>query len=270
MHRLLAHKFEHRGRFADYAILYRGNHQARVFETALRAQNVPYAISGGQSYFDRAEIKDIVAYLRLLVNDDDDPAFIRAITTPRRGVGQTTLKKTVRDRRRRASESLFAAVVLAGASQASARGAAREALASFCALVERSQVPRDARAGRAAARRSSWRRIGYDDWLVSTFDKRDAQARSKSVADFVDWLSRKGEADRKTLLELTQMIALITMLEGRDGDEPTPCACPRCTPRRGSSSRTCSSSASRKASCRTASRSSAARSTRSAGSCTSA
>ena len=61
------------------AILYRGNHQARVFETALRAQNVPYEISGGQSYFDRSEIKDIVAYLRLLANDDDDPAFIRAI-----------------------------------------------------------------------------------------------------------------------------------------------------------------------------------------------
>ena len=60
-----AHKFEHRATYADYAILYRGNHQARVFETALRAQSVPYEISGGQSLFERPEIKDIVAYLRL-------------------------------------------------------------------------------------------------------------------------------------------------------------------------------------------------------------
>jgi len=73
VHRILAHKFEHRGRYADYAVLYRGNHQAKLFEQQLRAQNVPYTISGGQSYFERAEIKDLVAYLRLIANDDDDP-----------------------------------------------------------------------------------------------------------------------------------------------------------------------------------------------------
>jgi ATP-dependent DNA helicase Rep len=79
--RLVAHRFEHRGRYRDYAILYRGNHQAKPFEQALREQSVPYEISGGQSYFERVEIKDLVAYLRLIANDDDDPAFIRAVTT---------------------------------------------------------------------------------------------------------------------------------------------------------------------------------------------
>ncbi len=88
-----AHRFEHRGAWGDYAVLYRGNHQARAVETALRAENIPYTISGGQSYFERAEIKDIVAYLRLIANDDDDPAFIRAATTPKRGVGETTLAR---------------------------------------------------------------------------------------------------------------------------------------------------------------------------------
>src|SRR5690606_14644741 len=82
---LSAHKFERRARFSDYAILYRGNHQARVIEQALRRERIPYTISGGQSFFDRAEIKDIIAYLRLIANQDDDPAFIRAVTTPRRG-----------------------------------------------------------------------------------------------------------------------------------------------------------------------------------------
>jgi ATP-dependent DNA helicase Rep len=89
---LSAHKFERRANFSDYAILYRGNHQARVIEQALRRERIPYTISGGQSFFDRAEIKDIIAYLRLIANEDDDPAFIRAITTPKRGVGQATLE----------------------------------------------------------------------------------------------------------------------------------------------------------------------------------
>jgi ATP-dependent DNA helicase Rep len=91
--KLMAHKFEHRTRFSDYAILYRSNHLSRAFEEQLRAQRVPYTVSGGTSFFDRAEIKDITAYLRLIANPDDDPAFIRAITTPKRGIGNTTLEK---------------------------------------------------------------------------------------------------------------------------------------------------------------------------------
>ena len=73
--KIQAHKFEKRTRYADYAILYRGNHQARVFEQALRAQNIPYTVSGGTSLFERAEIKDLLSYFRLLVNEDDDPAW---------------------------------------------------------------------------------------------------------------------------------------------------------------------------------------------------
>jgi ATP-dependent DNA helicase Rep len=62
-----------------------------VFEQKLRAAQIPYKVSGGQSYFDRAEIKDLCAWLRLLVNPDDDPAFLRAVTTPKRGIGHQTL-----------------------------------------------------------------------------------------------------------------------------------------------------------------------------------
>ncbi len=75
--RLSAQRFERRGRWADYAVLYRGNHQARVLEQALRKAKIPYVLSGGQSFFERAEIRDLLAWLRLLANDDDDPAFIR-------------------------------------------------------------------------------------------------------------------------------------------------------------------------------------------------
>ncbi len=76
----------------DFAVLYRANHQARVLEQALRKAQIPYKVSGGQSFFDRAEVRDLCAWLRLIVNNDDDPAFLRAVTTPKRGIGHQTLQ----------------------------------------------------------------------------------------------------------------------------------------------------------------------------------
>ncbi len=211
--RLLAHRFEHRGRNGDYAILYRGNHQAKVFEQQLRAHNIPYEISGGQSYFERAEIKDIVAYLRLIANDDDDPAFIRAVTTPRRGIGATTLEKLgaiggVRH------ESLFAAV-FAPESAAAIPARQREILDGFCATVNslRHRAPREPAARLLEELVAT---IGYEDFLRASCDRKQAESRWRSIRDFIGWLSTKGEADRKNLLELTQTIALITLLEGQD------------------------------------------------------
>jgi ATP-dependent DNA helicase Rep len=214
--RISAHRFAHRGRYADYAILYRGNHQARVFEQALSAQSIPYTISGGDSYFDRAEIKDIVAYLRLIANADDDPAFIRAITTPRRGIGAATLERLGAIGRER-GESLFAATF----SEEAARSIGprqREILEEFCGRVNglRHRAPREP-AGRLLGELTAG--IGYDDWLAATYDRPQAAARSRSVGDFVAWLARKGEADRRNLVELTQMIALMTMLEGREAED---------------------------------------------------
>jgi ATP-dependent DNA helicase Rep len=217
LHRISALKFERRAKFSDFAILYRGNHQARVFETALRAQGMAYDISGGQSLFDRTEIKDIVAYLRLIANDDDDPAFLRAVTTPKRGVGQTTLARLA-DVSTARKESLFAAA-FAHELAALIPAKQRETLNAFCMLVNNLRF----RAEREPAGRllnELLAATGYEAWLTDTLDKRDAESRVKSVRDFVDWLARKGDIDERNLLELTQTIALITMLEGRDGESP--------------------------------------------------
>ncbi|HEY7774713.1 MAG TPA: DNA helicase Rep [Marinagarivorans sp.] len=78
--------------FKDFAVLYRGNHQSRILEIKLQQNQIPYNISGGTSFFARTEIKDIMAYLRLLVNGDDDNAFLRIINTPRRQIGTSTLE----------------------------------------------------------------------------------------------------------------------------------------------------------------------------------
>ncbi len=90
---IISHKFMKRTSYRDYALLYRGNHQARVFENALMTNRIPYKISGGMSFFARSEIKDIMAYLRFLVNQDDDNAFLRIVNTPRREIGPVTLEK---------------------------------------------------------------------------------------------------------------------------------------------------------------------------------
>ncbi len=215
INRIAGMKFERRANHADFAILYRGNHQAQAFETALRAKGIAYEISGGQSIFERSEIKDIVAYLRLVANDDDDPAFLRAVAVPKRGVGQTTLARLA-DIAARRHESLFAAA-FSPELAAAVPARQREGLVEFCTLVNdlRHRAEREP-AGRLLD--ELLQRSGYEAWLVDTLDKRDAQAKTKSVRDFTGWLSRKGETDNRNLLELTQMVALITMLENRDGD----------------------------------------------------
>jgi ATP-dependent DNA helicase Rep len=79
--------------FRDFAVLYRGNHQSRLLEIKLQAWQIPYKVSGGTSFFSRHEIKDVMAYLRLMINPDDDNAFLRVVNTPRREIGPATLEK---------------------------------------------------------------------------------------------------------------------------------------------------------------------------------
>lgn len=210
VHRLLAHKFEHRTHFSDYAILYRGNFQSRVFENALRANQIPYALSGGQSFFERTEIKDILAYLRLIANEDDDPSFIRAVVTPKRGIGATTLAR-LGEIGAQKHESLFAAAFSAE-FKAITTPRIHENVLFFCQRINDFRY----RAEREPAARlleELLRDINYEDWLLASFEKREAQKRSDHVRDFVQWLGKKGDEENKTLLDLTQMLALITMLD---------------------------------------------------------
>lgn len=214
--RLLAHKFEHRTRYSDYAVLYRGNHQARIFEQFLRNEKVPYEMSGGQSFFDRAEIKDLIAYMRLLTNSDDDPAFIRAATTPKRGIGAGTLEKLGEYAGQRHT-SLFTAAFEMG-FQSRIPAAQLESLLIFCRYIN----ALEARIGNTPAGElmaDLLKDIAYENYLFDSEEARAAQSKWEHVQEFVGWLGKKGEADNKNLIELTQTIALITLLENRDGGE---------------------------------------------------
>ena len=122
------------GSLGDAAILYRSNAQSRAFEEALLSEQLPYRVYGGMRFFDRAEIKDALAYLRLVANRGDDAAFERAVNTPARGIGERTLDE-VRRLARNARVSLWGAAMLATQGTDLA-GRARNALAAFMALVE--------------------------------------------------------------------------------------------------------------------------------------
>ncbi len=217
-----AHRFERRANWSDYAVLYRGNHQARVIEQALRKERIPYTISGGQSFFDKAEIKDIIAYLRLIANEDDDPAFIRAITTPRRGVGQATLE-ALGSFSGQWQCSLFEAV-FKGGIEAILTDKQLRPLREFCTFINNveAHAHREGHAERLLA--DLLKEINYESYLYDSFDDKAAQAKWQNVVDFTQWLAQKGSGgkdgteDHRSLLDLTQMVALMTMMDGKDED----------------------------------------------------
>lgn len=213
--KISAHKFEHRTRFKDYAVLYRGNHQARIIEQQLRNNRIPYVMSGGQSFFDKAEIRDLIAWLRLLVNEDDDLAFIRAITTPRRGIGPTTLEALGAYAGRR-HISLFAAVFEEGLTQ-HLNAKQLNGVQEFAGFINRLQY-RAPREPAAQVLEDLLAAIQYEAWLFEHCDTREAESKWNNVRDFVGWLGRKGEEDGKNLVELTQTIALMSMLDKEDLD----------------------------------------------------
>lgn len=213
--RISTHRFETRSHFRDYAILYRGNHQARLFEQQLRNHKIPYVLSGGQSFFERTEIRDLLSYLRLIANGDDDLAFIRAVTTPRRGIGAATLEALGRYAGAR-HISLFAAASEEGVTE-HLPARQLETLRNFTRFIHQLEH----RATREPAGRllnELLSAIGYEAWLLESCDVREAELKSSNVRDFIDWLSRKGEEDNKNLLELTQTIALINMLDNDEED----------------------------------------------------
>jgi ATP-dependent DNA helicase Rep len=212
----------------DFAVLYRANHQARVFEQKLRAAQIPYKVSGGQSYFDRAEIKDLCAWLRLLVNNDDDPAFLRAVTTPKRGIGHQTLAG-LGEFAARWKTSLFEALFAESLATALNRKAV-DALHEFGRQVNDLEFRARHAEGSEAARALllQWLTdIGYEQHLHDGEDSAKlATARWSNVLDFVDWIARRCGGDvaadgsaqaseKQTVLQVAQTISVIISLAER-------------------------------------------------------
>ena len=244
--KLLAHKFHSQGTFSDYAVLYRSNQQARIVEQKFRAEKIPYLLSGGQSFFERAEIKDLLSYLRIIINDDDDQAFMRAVNTPRRGVGPVTLEALGTYSGQRECSLMQAAFEHGFAAQVTERQ--HEPIKAFAELIQDFQwrgglkgkvagtVAGKAAHGAEVAKEVNantqhpkgepagvllhelLRRIGYEAFIYEHFEGKAAENRWKNVLDFVGWLSTKAEAEDKSLAEIAQAVTLLSMMDTEEED----------------------------------------------------
>ena len=215
---IIQQRFNSGAPYSSFAILYRGNHQARPFEKALRTQNIPYFISGGTSFFSRSEVKDVMAYLRLIVNPDDDSAFLRIVNTPRREIGTSTLETLSHYAAERRC-SLFQAIdELALGERLKARPLSR--LREFSAWL--SHIGRSSEDSPVDTVRQLLSDLDYRDWIDQTSGSdKAAERRWENVEDLIGWLEklRADEKRGESLGHMVNHLSLMDILERQDEEE---------------------------------------------------
>ena len=210
----LAHWVRDGGSHGDVAILYRSNAQSRAFEEQLLAEKIPYRVYGGQRFFERAEIKDTLAYLRLVANRNDDAAFERAVNTPTRGIGERTLDEVRRRARQDASPLLDAARALAGDNVLAGR--ARNALAGFIGLIEAieaeiAEMPLQQKIDHVLVR--SGLREHYARESKGTLD-----SRTDNLDELVSVASRFVRADEEGTEAMPELVAFLSYASLESGE----------------------------------------------------
>lgn len=215
---LVKQRFEFRDSHANYAILYRSNHQARLFEAKLREHRIPYKLTGGTAFFDRAEVKDLVAYLRLRVNPTDDAAFLRVINTPRREIGPATLQKLGLYAQARCTNLLPACTEM-GLSTAM-NDAAREKLQRFSEWFYSIDT-----SNAVECCEKLLADLNYRQWLVES-SKNEIQANKRwdFVQEFVEWIGNIGKrlkenGDDNDLMAVLNRMSLLDMLDRQNEEE---------------------------------------------------
>jgi len=218
---MVRHKFVGRTQYGDYAILYRGNHQSRLLERALMTNRIPYKISGGTSFFGRAEIKDIMAYLRLVVNPDDDNAFLRVVNLPKRGIGPSTLERLGSYANER-HISMFEAIFQSELNH-HLPPAAMASLYKFGQFVI-DTGEKATRGDPVDAVKHLIRNINYEDYLYETSTSaKAAEMRMKNISELYRWVTEMLEGDEldegMTLPEVVTRLTLRDMMERNNEDE---------------------------------------------------
>ncbi|MCG8534167.1 MAG: DNA helicase Rep, partial [Pseudomonadales bacterium] len=205
--------------FKDFAVLYRGNHQSRLIELKLQHFQVPYKLSGGTSFFARAEIKDIMAYLRLVMNSDDDNAFLRIVNTPRRELGPTTLEKLGQYAQER-ERSLFSVCKEMGLAE-KLKAKQYSMLQRFHDWVEetRDNLQRGHAVG---AIKQMIRDIDYENWLVEqSSSPKMAEKRMENVWQLVQSIERMLEKsdDENDVESVISKLILLDLLEQQQEED---------------------------------------------------
>jgi len=214
---LMQHRFQHQSPYSDYAILYRGNHQARMLEIKLREMHIPYYLSGGLSFFDRAEIKDVMAYLRLVTNPKDDNAFIRSINTPRRGIGAGALE-ALSEVAKLEDCSLFEAInspQLHSHLSPKRQGAVKQFEYWLSGVMELAETEAPIKVIDQILDE-----IDYQDWITKqSASPEQAEMRWRNVEDLLKWVRNIAQKDpEKTLVDVVSDISLMGILEKNEDD----------------------------------------------------
>jgi len=217
---LQSHKLQTTNRYGDYAILYRGNFQSREFEQYLRNLTIPYVVSGGISFFDRTEIKDLIAYMRLLVNPDDDAAFLRVINTPRRQIGPATLETLSIHAQKREVSLLQACSELAIKEKLSAK--AVKHLDQFSDwLLRLSERAEDEKADKIVGQLLT--DLSYETWLIDqSKDLETAERRWANVLELKEWIAKiqnKDIAESQEKSSIAEIISRITLMDIMNRDD---------------------------------------------------
>lgn len=216
---ILDHRLRNGGQFRDYAVLYRGNHQARLLELKLQAMQIPYRLSGGTSFFARNEIKDIMAYLRLLVNPDDDNAFLRIVNVPRRKIGTSTLETLGRYATERGISLVRASGELGLEQHLSETATAR--VREFVALLDqvRQRCHED---DPIRAILDLIDEIGYNDWLLQhASSPAVAERRLANIHTLIDGLKQtlEREEDHRNIDDAISRLVLRDLLERQEDED---------------------------------------------------
>ncbi|MBA2709161.1 MAG: UvrD-helicase domain-containing protein [Tatlockia sp.] len=218
---LISSKLRSRTNYGDYAILYRGNHQSRVFEKVLRHHGISYHISGGQSWFAKAEVKDIFAYLKLLCNEADDAAFLRVINTPKRGIGESTLD-TLGHYAQSRGQNLYSCAGNLALSELIAEKP-RAALFHFKNWLERIKTKLQSEPA-VELLREMVEDSGYEAYIYEQTDTpAKAQKRMDNVWELLEWVGRLlAKEPEKNLADIVNKLILIDILEqAEDQDKET-------------------------------------------------
>jgi ATP-dependent DNA helicase Rep len=213
---ILHRQFTARAQFGDFAVLYRGNHQSRMLEQAFREQRIPYHLSGGVSFFDRVEIKDVMCYLRLAVNPDDNSAFLRVINTPRRELGGISVGHIGAVAGSHHC-SLFEASLKADCLSALKPGS-RRSLEHFTRVIIETGDRGD-RGEPLSAIGEMLDALAYRHWIRDQADNpMEAKKRLDNIEELLGWLRRI--YDGSPAMNLTDLLGQLSLMSTLEDEEP--------------------------------------------------
>ncbi|MCG8494682.1 MAG: DNA helicase Rep [Enterobacterales bacterium] len=218
---IINQKIQKGRQYKDFAVLYRGNHQARLIEVKLQAYQIPYKISGGQSFFGRTEIKDIMAYFRLLINPDDDNAFLRIVNTPRREIGPSTLEKLGNYANER-GVSLFSACTELGLEQV-LKLKQYASLQRFSGWIEEIKESVERENDSMAVIKQMVRDIDYESWLMEqSSSPKVAEKRMENVYQLLNSIESMLEREPDATVEsVIGKLVLMDLLEQQQEEDET-------------------------------------------------